>query len=130
MFDSVEHTLAEKPVPTVTQLDGLKLASRCTRGNNGAPRAAVGEEYLNLVSDRPMKIIGIEDAALYEESVDNYRVLAEKRAKPPAPKRTTRRAPAKTAAKKAPARKSATKKATPKTAAKKAPAKKAAAKKP
>jgi len=55
-------------------------------------------------------------------------LLADKRAKGPAPKKTTRRAPAK-AAKKAPAKKaSATKTAATKTAATKAPAKKAAAK--
>ncbi len=40
-----------------------------------------GEEYLNLVSDRPMKIQGIEDEALYRESVEAYRVLAQKREK-------------------------------------------------
>ena len=38
-----------------------------------------GEEYLNLVSDRPMKIIGIEDLGLYLTSVDNYGKLAGKR---------------------------------------------------
>ena len=30
-----------------------------------------GEEYLNLVSDRPMRIMGIEDLGLYLTSVDN-----------------------------------------------------------
>ncbi len=38
-----------------------------------------GEEYLNLVSDHPMKIAGIEDPALYEASIDAYAALAEKR---------------------------------------------------
>jgi DNA topoisomerase-1 len=51
-------------------------------------------------------------------------LLADKRAKGPAPKKTTRRAPAKSAAKKAPAKKAPATKAT----ATKAPAKKAAAK--
>ncbi|GEM_PF-4737349 len=38
-----------------------------------------GEEYLNLVSDRPMKIIGIEDVPLYLKSVENYAKLAKQR---------------------------------------------------
>ena len=38
-----------------------------------------GEEYLNLVSDRPMKIMGIEDRALYLKSIENYGLLADKR---------------------------------------------------
>src|SRR3989338_1223104 len=39
-----------------------------------------GAEYLNLTSDHPMKIIGIEDRPLYEESVKAYAALAAKRA--------------------------------------------------
>ncbi len=38
-----------------------------------------GEEYLNLVSDHPMKIMGLEDIALYLKSVQNYAELADKR---------------------------------------------------
>ncbi len=38
-----------------------------------------GEEYLNLVSDHPMKIMGIEDIALYVKSVSHYADLADKR---------------------------------------------------
>jgi len=38
-----------------------------------------GEEYLNLSSDHPMKIMGIEDMALYQKSVENYAKLADKR---------------------------------------------------
>lgn len=38
-----------------------------------------GSEYLNLTSDHAMKIIGIEDMALYVQSVDNYGKLADKR---------------------------------------------------
>lgn len=38
-----------------------------------------GEEYLNLTSDHPMKIMGIEDKALYMESLNAYSALAEKR---------------------------------------------------
>ncbi len=38
-----------------------------------------GEEYLNLVSDHPMKIMGIEDMGLYIKSVENYGKLADKR---------------------------------------------------
>jgi len=38
-----------------------------------------GEEYLNLVSDHPMKIMGIEDRALYLESIENYGALSDKR---------------------------------------------------
>ncbi|GEM_PF-3737732 len=38
-----------------------------------------GEEYLNLISDRPMKIMGIEDRALYLESVKAYAELAARR---------------------------------------------------
>lgn len=38
-----------------------------------------GEEYLNLVSDRPMKIMGIEDGALYRQSIESYSRLADKR---------------------------------------------------
>jgi DNA topoisomerase-1 len=52
-------------------------------------------------------------------------LLADKRARGPAPKKTTRKAPAKAAAKTAPAKRAPVKK----TAAKKAPAKKTAAKK-
>ncbi len=38
-----------------------------------------GEEYLNLVSDHKMKIQGIEDMALYQESVESYSKLCKKR---------------------------------------------------
>jgi len=38
-----------------------------------------GEEYLNLVSDHPMKIVGVEDMKLYDVSLSNYAELAEKR---------------------------------------------------
>ena len=38
-----------------------------------------GEEYLNLVSDHPMKIIGLEDIGLYLKSVQSYAELASKR---------------------------------------------------
>ena len=38
-----------------------------------------GEEYLNLISDHPMKIMGIEDMPLYFRSVENYGLLAGKR---------------------------------------------------
>ena len=38
-----------------------------------------GEEYLNLVSDHPMKIVGIEDRELYMKSVRYYAELAGKR---------------------------------------------------
>src|SRR3989338_7775642 len=38
-----------------------------------------GEEYLNLISDRPMKIIGIEEADLYNQGLADYQKLAEKR---------------------------------------------------
>jgi len=38
-----------------------------------------GEEYLNLVSDRPMKIMGVEDLGLYVKSVQSYGKLARKR---------------------------------------------------
>ncbi|MBI2095798.1 MAG: hypothetical protein HYT89_06490, partial [Candidatus Omnitrophica bacterium] len=38
-----------------------------------------GEEYQNLVSDRPMKIVGLEDMGLYLESVEDYGRLAQKR---------------------------------------------------
>ncbi len=40
-----------------------------------------GEEYLNLTDKRPMKIIGIEDKALYEEGLKYYEELADKREK-------------------------------------------------
>ena len=35
-----------------------------------------GEEYLNLTSSHPMKIIGVEDMELYDQSVAAYRELA------------------------------------------------------
>ena len=38
-----------------------------------------GEEYLNLISDHPMKIIGLEDLALYVKSVQSYADLARTR---------------------------------------------------
>ena len=38
-----------------------------------------GEEYLNLISDHPMKIMGLEDIPLYLKSVQNYANLADKR---------------------------------------------------
>lgn len=38
-----------------------------------------GEEYLNLISDHPMKIMGLEDINLYFKSVRNYARLADKR---------------------------------------------------
>ena len=38
-----------------------------------------GEEYLNLVSDRPMKIMGIERMELYLRSVENYGKLTDQR---------------------------------------------------
>ena len=38
-----------------------------------------GEEYLNLTSDHPMKIMGIEDKELYMKSVRAYAELADKR---------------------------------------------------
>jgi hypothetical protein len=38
-----------------------------------------GEEYLNLVSDHPMKIVGLEDMTLYMKSVQSYAELADKR---------------------------------------------------
>ncbi|HTL71522.1 MAG TPA: hypothetical protein VL404_09555, partial [Candidatus Eisenbacteria bacterium] len=38
-----------------------------------------GEEYLNLVSEHPMKIMGVEDMPLYMESVRAYERLAGKR---------------------------------------------------
>ena len=40
-----------------------------------------GEEYLNLTSDHPMKIMGIEDGELYWKSVTSYADLADKREK-------------------------------------------------
>ena len=39
-----------------------------------------GEEYLNLTTDHPMKIIGIEDEELYQKSLHSYADLAESRA--------------------------------------------------
>ena len=38
-----------------------------------------GEEYLNLTSDHPMKIVGIEDKEAYIQSLKAYAGLAEKR---------------------------------------------------
>lgn len=38
-----------------------------------------GEEYLNLTSDHPMKIMGIEDKELYMQSLKTYAELAQKR---------------------------------------------------
>ncbi len=38
-----------------------------------------GEEYLNLTTDRPMKIVGVEDIALYLKSVEHYASLADGR---------------------------------------------------
>jgi len=38
-----------------------------------------GEEYLNLTSNHPMKIMGLEDITLYLRSVQNYAELADKR---------------------------------------------------
>lgn len=38
-----------------------------------------GEEHLNLISDRPMRIIGIEDRDLYRRSVEAYGRLADER---------------------------------------------------
>src|SRR3989338_4862199 len=38
-----------------------------------------GEEYLNLISDHPMKIMGIEDQALYMASLKAYAELAGRR---------------------------------------------------
>ena len=38
-----------------------------------------GEEYLNLISDHPMNIFGVEDMPLYLQSVEAYRRLADKR---------------------------------------------------
>lgn len=40
-----------------------------------------GEEYLNLVSERPMKIIGIEDMDEYFASLEHYAALADRREK-------------------------------------------------
>lgn len=40
-----------------------------------------GEEYLNLVSDRPMKIVGLEDETLYDASVAVYQSLVDRREK-------------------------------------------------
>lgn len=51
-----------------------------------------GEEYLNLVSDHPMKIMGIEESDLYWKSVRQYAQLAEKREATLAYLRETRRA--------------------------------------
>lgn len=39
-----------------------------------------GEEYLSLVSDRPIKVRGVEDMKLYRESVEAYARLAARRA--------------------------------------------------
>ncbi len=38
-----------------------------------------GEEYLNLISDHPMKILGIEDRPLYFEGLKHYAELEQKR---------------------------------------------------
>lgn len=38
-----------------------------------------GEEYLNLTTDHPMKILGIEDRLLYLESIENYSKLTRHR---------------------------------------------------
>ena len=38
-----------------------------------------GEEYLNLVSDQPMKIVGVEDPRLYDQGLEHYKALAQKR---------------------------------------------------
>ena len=38
-----------------------------------------GEEYLNLVSDHPMKIMGVEDSELYQRSVESYSQLTDAR---------------------------------------------------
>src|SRR3989338_4729081 len=38
-----------------------------------------GEEYLNIISDHPMTIMGIEDKALYMKSLEAYAELAGKR---------------------------------------------------
>ncbi len=38
-----------------------------------------GEEYLNLISDHPMKIMGLEDMNLYRQSLESYSRLAGKR---------------------------------------------------
>ena len=38
-----------------------------------------GEEYLNLTSSHPMKIVGIEDISLYARSITSYGRLADKR---------------------------------------------------
>lgn len=38
-----------------------------------------GEEYLNLTSNHPMKIMGLEDLDLYLKSVQNYALLADQR---------------------------------------------------
>ena len=40
-----------------------------------------GEEYLNLTSSHPMKIIGVEDINLYAKSIKSYASLADKREK-------------------------------------------------
>ena len=40
-----------------------------------------GEEYLNLTSDHPMQIMGIEKNELYLENLKNYAALAEPREK-------------------------------------------------
>ena len=38
-----------------------------------------GEEYVNLTSKRPMKIMGVEDMPIYMKNVEQYAVLAEQR---------------------------------------------------
>jgi len=40
-----------------------------------------GEEYLNLTSNHPMKIMGVEDLSLYAQSLKSYAALADKREK-------------------------------------------------
>jgi HEAT repeat protein/serine/threonine protein kinase len=40
-----------------------------------------GEEYLNLISDHPMKIMGIEDKDLYYQSLEKYAAVSDQRQK-------------------------------------------------
>ncbi len=65
-LDPLKEKISKKDLPRVAKtllMEGL----------------IAGDEYENLISDKPMRIIGIEDLDLYVRSIENYRVLTDRR---------------------------------------------------
>ncbi len=65
-------------------LDGLRVTADLEVWKRIAYRELMkgriaGEEYLNLISDRPMRILGIENMRLYDEALVHYAAMARDR---------------------------------------------------